>query len=65
MIKHILPFGFGIILTVVSYKLGGIIDASTTNVGEIIIFKGIKESEVEDMMKHPGTTSYCIGEITG
>jgi len=65
MVNHLFPFAMGVTLTVVGFKVGGILYESSTNVGEIVIYEGNREDGIEEMERHPGTTSYCVGEVMG
>lgn len=65
MVHHLFPFALGVSLTVVGFKVGGLLYESSTNVGEIVIYEGNRHNGMEDMERHPGTTSYCVGEIMG
>jgi hypothetical protein len=65
MVNHLFPFALGVSLTVVGFKVGGLLYESSTNVGEIVIYEGNRNNGLEQMERHPGTTSYCVGEVMG
>jgi len=65
MVHHLFPFALGVSLTVVGFKVGGLLYESSTNVGEIVIYEGNRNNGLEEMERHPGTTSYCVGEVMG